>query len=135
MFLVNSRHGNFRCVPSRAPREKIPNYKLSARADQPRAGKYQVNYKFQLLKFQTVLNFGISSFGAYLLFGTWCLEFPCAKHKTGKASSKRTPSFFAEFLREQSPIGLRLLALSTCVGFGTGSLRVILGTFLGSMLG
>lgn len=57
----------------------------------------------------------MNRFGVSLVIGAWLLEFPV--RSTGKASCERTPSFFAEFLNEDSPVRLGLLALSTCVGF------------------
>ena len=39
---------------------------------------------------------------------------------TGKAYPEVTPSFFAEFLNEDSLVHLRLLASSTCVGLRYG---------------
>ena len=39
-----------------------------------------------------------------------------AEFTAGKAYPEVTPSFFAEFLNEKSPVPLRLLASSTCVG-------------------
>ena len=42
--------------------------------------------------------------------------------------------FFAEFLNEGSLVHLRLLALSTCVGFSTVLISLILEDFLGTLL-
>ena len=54
---------------------------------------------------------------------------PCAEAHAGKASPEVTPSCFAEFLNEGSPVHLRLLAQSTCVGFRYGSKHVNLRSF------
>jgi hypothetical protein len=51
------------------------------------------------------------------------------RYRAGKASCKRTPSFFAEFLNEDSPVRLGLLALSTCVGLRYGRSRMNLRSF------
>ena len=52
----------------------------------------------------------------------------------GKAYCKRTPSFFAEFLNEGSPVHLGLLAQSTCVGFSTVMNARTLEVFPGTLL-
>ena len=52
----------------------------------------------------------------------------------GETSRELTSSFFAEFLNEGSPVHLRLLASSTCVGFGTDTIALILEAFPGTLL-
>jgi hypothetical protein len=49
--------------------------------------------------------------------------------QAGKAYCELTPSFFAEFLNERSPVDLRLLALSTCVGLRYGYNNTSLRSF------
>jgi hypothetical protein len=56
--------------------------------------------------------FGKQSVGILSLRPTGC--------PAGKAYCELTPSFFAEFLNECSPVHLRLLAQSTCVGLRYG---------------
>ena len=65
--------------------------------------------------------------GIYLEFGFWDLEFPM--RSIGETSPEVTSSCFAEFLNEGSPVRLRLLAQSTCVGFKYGSLTFNLRDF------
>lgn len=67
-------------------------------------------------------------------FSCALLMVPLARNLTGRASCELTPSLFAEFLRDQSLVGLRLLAPPTCVGFGTVSIPLSLEDFLESML-
>ena len=42
--------------------------------------KFQINLKFQWIKFQTCLNHWKFEFGYYLLFVNWCLEFSQLKN-------------------------------------------------------
>lgn len=64
-------------------------------------------------------------FAGSCVFGKQSLEIlslrpTLCKHKTGKAYPKVTPSFFAEFLNEDSPVPLRLLASPTSGGLRYG---------------
>ena len=55
----------------------------------------------------------------------WCV---------GQALSRSYGRFFAEFLKDPSLVRLGLLDLTTCVGFGTESIRLCLEVFLESVL-
>ena len=52
----------------------------------------------------------------------------------GETSCELTSSYFAEFLNEGSPVHLRLLAQSTCVGFSTDLIILTLEAFPGTLL-
>ena len=54
--------------------------------------------------------------------------------KHGQTISLSYGRCFAEFLNEGSPIHLGLLALSTCVGFGTVTISLTLEAFPGILL-
>lgn len=62
-----------------------------------------------------------SSQGAVFLVNSRQRDFSCGPHCCGQALSRSYGRFFAEFLNEDSPVPLGLLALSTCVGLRYGA--------------
>jgi hypothetical protein len=75
-------------------------------------------------------------FAETCVFGKQSLGiFCCGPHRGGgETCCELTSSCFAEFLNEGSPVHLRLLAQSTCVGFQYGCLMISLEIFPGNLL-
>lgn len=72
-----------------------------------------------------------SSQGAVFLVNSRQRDFSCGPTEVGQALSRSYGRFFAEFLNEDSPVPLGLLALSTCGGLRYGAAEMTLEVFLG----